>query len=73
MAIFDANEHVTLSAMQSAHAMLFGGAPLDGHRHLDWNFVSSSMDRIAKARDDWQAQRYAKIPGETEFIPLPQR
>ena len=73
MAIFDANEHVTLSAMQSAHAMLFGGAPLDGHRHLDWNFVSSSMDRIAKARDDWQAQRYAKIPGETEFIPLPHR
>jgi redox-sensitive bicupin YhaK (pirin superfamily) len=53
--------------------MLFGGEALDGHRHLDWNFVSSSMERIAKARDDWQAQRFAKIPGETEFIPLPQR
>ena len=73
MAIFDAGENVTLSAAQSAHVMLFGGAPLDGHRHLDWNFVSSSMERIAKARDDWQAQRFAKIPGETEFIPLPQR
>jgi redox-sensitive bicupin YhaK (pirin superfamily) len=73
MAIFDTGEEVTLSASQSAHAMLFGGEALDGHRHLDWNFVSSSMDRIAKARDDWQAQRFAKIPGETEFIPLPQR
>ena len=73
MAVFDADEVVTLTASQAAHAMLFGGAALDGHRHLDWNFVSSSMDRIAKARDDWQAQRFAKIPGETEFIPLPVR
>ncbi len=73
MAIFDAGEEVSLSAAKSAHVMLFGGEALDGHRHLDWNFVSSSMERIAKARDDWQAQRFAKIPGETEFIPLPQR
>lgn len=73
MAVFDAGENITLSAAETAHAMLFGGAPLDGHRHLDWNFVSSSMERIEKARDDWQAQRFAKIPGETEFIPLPER
>jgi redox-sensitive bicupin YhaK (pirin superfamily) len=73
MALFETGEDVTLTARQGAHAMLFGGEPLDGHRHLDWNFVSSSMERIAKARDDWQAQRFAKIPGETEFIPLPQR
>jgi redox-sensitive bicupin YhaK (pirin superfamily) len=73
MAIFETGEQVTLSAAHPAHAMLFGGEALDGHRHLDWNFVSSSMDRIAQARDDWQAQRFAKIPGETEFIPLPVR
>jgi redox-sensitive bicupin YhaK (pirin superfamily) len=73
MAVFDANENVTLSASQKARAMLFGGTPLDGPRHLDWNFVSSSMERIEQARADWQAQRFAKIPGETEFIPLPQR
>jgi len=73
MAVFDTGEDVVLSAPQKAHVMLFGGAPLDGHRHLDWNFVSSSMERIEQARNDWQAQRFAKIPGETEFIPLPTR
>ena len=36
-----------------------------------WNFVSSSKERIAQASSDWEQQRYAKVPGETEFIPLP--
>jgi redox-sensitive bicupin YhaK (pirin superfamily) len=72
MAVFDANENVVISASRKAHAMLFGGSPLDGPRHLDWNFVSSSMERIEQARADWQAQRFGHIPGETEFIPLPQ-
>jgi len=38
-----------------------------------WNFVSSRKDRIAEAADDWAAQRFAVVPGETEFIPLPER
>jgi hypothetical protein len=38
---------------------------------MDWNFVSSSQARIAQARDDWAAKRFAAVPGETEFIPLP--
>lgn len=71
--LFDAGEPVTLSAPESARAMLFGGAPLDGERHLNWNFVSSSRERISQARDDWKAQRFPRIPGETEFIPLPER
>ncbi|RUL69609.1 pirin family protein [Dyella choica] len=52
--------------------MLFGGAPLDGERHLWWNFVSSSRERIEQAKADWAAQRFGKVFGdEEEFIPLP--
>lgn len=52
-------------------AMLLGGEPLDGPRYLTWNFVSSSVERIEQAKDDWRAQRFARVPDETEFIPLP--
>ena len=51
--------------------MLLGGEPMDGPRYLTWNFVSSSEDRIEQAKDDWRARRFAAVPGETEFIPLP--
>ena len=54
--------------------MLFGGAPLDGERHLWWNFVSSRKERIEQAKLEWQEQRYGKVAGdEQEFIPLPTR
>ncbi|WP_341702181.1 pirin family protein [Ferrovibrio sp.] len=55
-----------------ARVMLLGGAPLDGERHLWWNFVSSSKDRIEQAKDDWKSGRFGPVPGETEFIPLPE-
>lgn len=59
-------------ANKATRLMLFGGAPLDGERHLWWNFVSSSRERIEQAKADWVAQRFGKIPGdEHEFIPLP--
>ena len=51
--------------------MLLGGEPLDGPRHVWWNFVSSSHERIEQAKADWRAGRFAPVPGETEFIPLP--
>jgi redox-sensitive bicupin YhaK (pirin superfamily) len=54
-----------------ARAMLLGGAPLDGPRHVWWNFVSSSRERIEQAKADWAAQRFGAVPGESEFIPLP--
>ena len=59
-----------LSASGPARAVLIGGDPL-GHRHLWWNFVSSRQQRIEQAADDWAAGRFAAVPGETEFIPLP--
>lgn len=57
---------------RAARLMLLGGAPLEGRRHIWWNFVSSSPERIEQARADWQAGRFAHVPGETERIPLPQ-
>ena len=61
-----------LAAPRGGRVVLVGGAPL-GHRFLSWNFVATSRERIRAAEDDWRAQRFAAIPGETEFIPLPER
>jgi len=62
----------TLRTTGPARIVMIGGEPL-GHRFMVWNFVSSSKDRIVQAQDDWEAQRFARVPGETEFIPLPPR
>jgi redox-sensitive bicupin YhaK (pirin superfamily) len=51
--------------------LVLGGQPLDGPRHISWNFVSSSKARLAQAEDDWRHQRFPRIPGETAYIPLP--
>jgi redox-sensitive bicupin YhaK (pirin superfamily) len=63
---------VTLAAgPDGARVMLLGGEPMDGPRYLAWNFVASSAERIEQAKDDWRMGRFAAVPGETEFIPLP--
>lgn len=64
-------DSVTLTAEQPSRLMLLGGAPLDAPRQMWWNFVSSSKERIEQAKADWQADRFGKVPGESEFIPLP--
>jgi len=72
MAVLDTGSQPTLHAPKAARIVMIGGEPL-GHRFMAWNFVSSSKERITQAQDDWEAQRFAKVPGETEFIPLPPR
>jgi redox-sensitive bicupin YhaK (pirin superfamily) len=62
----------TIEALAPARLMLLGGEPLDGPRHIWWNFVSSSKERIEQAKADWKAGRFAPVPGEKEFIPLPE-
>jgi len=62
-----------LSASTPARALICGGAPLDGERLIWWNFVASSRTRIERAKADWAAQRFGQVPGETEFIPLPEQ
>lgn len=72
MAVFDAKDNLVLAAAMPSRAVLFGGAPLDGPRHLWWNFVASSKERIEQAKADWRAQRLGRIAGDDEFIPLPE-
>ncbi len=53
--------------------MVLGGEPMDGPRHIWWNFVSSSRDRIRAAKDDWQQKRFPLVPGDdADFIPAPE-
>jgi len=60
-----------LAAHDYSRVMLFGGAPMDGPRHIWWNLVSSSRERIEQAKRDWREGRFPPVPGESEFIPLP--
>jgi redox-sensitive bicupin YhaK (pirin superfamily) len=72
--VFDAGERARLVAgSEPAHLVLLGGPPLDAPRFLWWNFVSSQRDLILEAQAAWSEQRFPKVPGETEFIPLPSR
>ncbi len=67
-------DKVTLTALTDVHIVIVGGAPMDGPRHIWWNFVSSRKERIEQAKADWQAGHFGKVPGdEIEFIPLPER
>jgi redox-sensitive bicupin YhaK (pirin superfamily) len=61
-----------VAGTRGAKAMLLGGAPIDGPRHIWWNFVASSKERIEKAKADWREGRFARVPGDPEFIPLPE-
>ena len=72
MAVIPAGATPKLSAPRGGRVVLVGGEPL-GHRFLSWNFVSSRRERILEAEAAWAAQRFERIPGETEFIPLPTR
>jgi redox-sensitive bicupin YhaK (pirin superfamily) len=73
MAVAASSSEAAIRAITPARVMLLGGARLDGERHIWWNFVSSSSERIERAKHDWKEMRFAKIPGdEAEFVPLPE-
>lgn len=73
MLALETGEDVTLYTDVPARVMLLGGAPLDGPRHIWWNFVSSDKDRIERAKQEWKDGKFGTIPGDTsEFIPLPE-
>jgi redox-sensitive bicupin YhaK (pirin superfamily) len=71
LAVLRGGRRVHLEALRDARLALFGGAPLAGERHVWWNFVSSSRERIERAKADWAEKRFPAVPGESEFIPLP--
>jgi hypothetical protein len=71
--VFKPGDRVTIKAATDAHFVIVGGAPMDGPRHIWWNFVSSRKERIEQAKAEWTAGHFGKVPGdEIEFIPLPE-
>jgi redox-sensitive bicupin YhaK (pirin superfamily) len=71
LVVFRPGAHIVLQAKRGAHIMLLGGEPFPEPRHVYWNFVSSSQERIRQAADDWRNGRFRGIAGETDFIILP--
>lgn len=73
LVILKPGAEVVISAKRnrSARLMLIGGEPFPEQRHIYWNFVSSSAERIEQAKEDWRERRFPGVPGEDEFIPLP--
>lgn len=73
MLVLAPGEEIPVTAMPNSHFVVLGGEPLDGPRHVWWNFVSSRLERIEEAKDDWREKRFPCVPGETEWIPLPEK
>ena len=72
--VFRPGDAIAIRAVADAHFVIAGGAPMDGPRHIWWNFVSSRKERIEQAKADWTAGHFGKVPGdEIEWIPLPQK
>lgn len=73
LAVLAPGQTMRLASERGGRVMLLGGGAIGSRRHVWWNFVSSSRDRINQAKDDWRQGRFAKVPGdEDEFIPIPQ-
>ena len=72
LAVLEGGDRPVLHAASAARVMLLGGAPLDGPRFIWWNFVSSSREKIEAAKQRWKDGGFERVPGETEFIPLPE-
>lgn len=71
LAVLRPNAAATLTAIDASRVMVIGGEPV-GARHIWWNFVASTQERIERAKRDWQLDRFAAVPGDTERIPLPE-
>lgn len=72
LAVLSPGRELAIIATHHARVMLLGGEPFPTPRYIWWNFISSSRERIEVAKRDWASGRFATVPGETEFIPLPE-
>jgi redox-sensitive bicupin YhaK (pirin superfamily) len=72
LAVLTSVEPARVIARTAARLMLLGGSPLEGERHIWWNFVASRRERIDEAAQRWRVGAFPPVPGETEFIPLPE-
>jgi redox-sensitive bicupin YhaK (pirin superfamily) len=73
LAVLESGASGTVTAESTARIMFAGGDALQGERFIWWNFVSSSREHIELARQNWREQRFDTVPGETDYIPLPER
>ncbi len=73
LAVLGGDDKFHISSNIEARFVVIGGEPLDGHRVMWWNFVSSRKERIVQAAGDWERQAMGKVAGDEEFIPLPER
>ena len=71
--VFAPGDRITIRAKRWSRLMLLGGTAMEGPRYIWWNFVSSRKERIEQAKEDWRSGRFDPVPGEAEFIPLPDR
>jgi redox-sensitive bicupin YhaK (pirin superfamily) len=71
LVLLEAGATPTLRALGDTRAMLLGGEHFPTARHIWWNFVASSQERIERAKDRWERRQFPAVPGESEFIPLP--
>ncbi len=75
LVVFAPGSTVQFKAGSDSRVLIFGGEPLPEPRHIWWNFVSSSKERIEQAKVEWRNQReekFGKVPKEKDFIPLPE-
>ncbi len=73
LVVFRPGDSLVIKALEPSRLMLLGGEAMDGPRHIWWNFVSSSKERIEQAKNDWKLGRFDKVFGdEKEFIPMPE-
>jgi redox-sensitive bicupin YhaK (pirin superfamily) len=71
--VFKPGDRISILATTQSRLVVLGGEPMDSPRHIWWNFVSSSAERIGQAKEDWRQKRFALVPGDNkEFIPLPE-
>lgn len=70
--VFRPGDAITLTAVEPARLLVLGGEPMDGPRHIWWNFVSSDKDKIEEAKARWKAGQFPMVSGDAEFIPLPE-
>ncbi len=72
MAVLTPGSTPLVAATEDSRVMLCGGAPMDGPRFIWWNFVASDKELLEQAKADWKAGNFQMVPGDDEFIPLPE-
>lgn len=72
MLVSKTEDHCAVKVQKGSHLLLFGGQPLPEERHMFWNFVSTSKERLEQAKADWRERRFPMVEGDETYVPLPE-